>query len=73
MDYEVIVTEVVARRSAVVAALRAWQGFAGLWGQLLGEIWDRLRAGGISRGRRNIMPYRDDVPNVEVGVLLGRP
>lgn len=34
---------------------------------------DCLHAGGIYRGCRNIMLYLDDVPNVEVGVLLARP
>ena len=28
---------------------------------------------GISRGCRNVMLYRDDVPNVEVGVALDQP
>ncbi len=44
-----------------------------LWGQLLGEVWDCLRAGGIDHGCRNVMLYRGSVPNVEVGVLLDRP
>ena len=48
-------------------------GLPALWGQLLGEVWDCLRAGGISGGCRNIMLYRDSVPNVEVGVLLSQP
>jgi effector-binding domain-containing protein len=73
MDYEVTVTEVDARRTAVVAASTTWPDFPGLWGRLLGEVWDCLRAGGISRGCRNIMLYLDGVPNVEVGVLLDQP
>ena len=44
-----------------------------MWGQLLGEVWACLRAGGIDRGCRNIMLYLDDAPTVEVGVLLDRP
>ena len=44
-----------------------------LWKELLDEVWACLRAGGIDRGARNIMLYRDDVPHVEVGVLLDRP
>src|SRR5438309_1485476 len=59
--------------TAVVPATTNWQEFPALWGQLLGEVWDCLRAGGIDRGCRNIMLYRDSVPNVEVGVLLDRP
>jgi effector-binding domain-containing protein len=73
MDYEVTVTDVLARPTAVIPATSTWQEFPALWGQLLGEVWDCLRAGGISRGCRNIMLYLDGVPNVEVGVLLDQP
>jgi effector-binding domain-containing protein len=73
MDYEVTVTDVVARPTAVIPATTTWQEFPTLWGQLLGEVWACLRAGGISRGCRNIMLYLDGVPNVEVGVLLDQP
>jgi len=70
MEHEVTVTEVEARPTAVVAASTTWQEFPALWGRLLGEVWDCLRAAGISRGCRNVMLYLDGVPNVEVGVLL---
>jgi effector-binding domain-containing protein len=73
MSYEVSVREVEASPTAVVAATTSWREFPALWGQLLGEVWDCLRAGGITSGCRNVMLYRDDVPNVEVGVLLDRP
>lgn len=73
MDYEVGLIEAESRPTAVVPATTTWQDFPSLWGQLLGEVWDCLRAGGINRGCRNIMLYLDGVPNVEVGVLLDRP
>jgi len=73
VNYEVTITDVVARPTAVVAATCTWQEFPRLWGQLLGEVWDCLHAGGIYRGCRNIMLYWDDVPNVEVGVVLDQP
>jgi effector-binding domain-containing protein len=73
MDYEVSLTHVGSRPTAVVTATTTWQDFPALWGQLLGEVWDCLRAGGINRGCRNIMLYLDGVPNVEVGVLLDQP
>jgi effector-binding domain-containing protein len=73
MNHEVVVKDVAARPTAVVAATTSWQEFPALWGQLSGEVWACLRAGGIDRGCRNIMLYRDDVPNVEVGVELTRP
>jgi effector-binding domain-containing protein len=73
MDQEVGLASVESRPTAVVAATTTWQEFPALWGELLGEVWGCLRAGGIQRGCRNVMLYRDDVPNVEVGVLLDQP
>jgi len=73
MSYEIAVTNVVARPTAVVAATSTWQELPTLWKELLDEVWACLRAGGIGRGCRNIMLYRDDVPRVEIGVELGRP
>jgi effector-binding domain-containing protein len=73
VPYDVSLSPVEARPTAVVAAATTWQEFPTLWGQLLGEVWGCLRAGGIQRGCRNIMLYRDDAPTVEVGVLLDQP
>jgi effector-binding domain-containing protein len=73
MSYQVTVAEVAARPTAVVAATTTWQEFPALWPELLDEVWACLRAGGIHRGCRNVMLYRDDVPHVEVGVELGQP
>jgi effector-binding domain-containing protein len=73
VDYEVSLVEAESRPTAVVAATTTWPEFPTLWGQLLGEVWGCLRAGGIDRGCRNIMLYLDNVPTVEVGVLLDRP
>jgi effector-binding domain-containing protein len=73
MDYQVSLAEVESRPTAVVAAATTWPDFPALWGQLLGEVWECLRAAGIYRGCRNIMLYLDSVPNVEVGVLLSQP
>ncbi len=73
MSYQVTVTEVTARPTAVVAATTTWQEFPSLWRELLDEVWACLRAGGVHRGCRNVMLYRDDVPHVEVGVELSQP
>ncbi len=73
MDYEVSLTGVESRPTAVVAATTTWREFPALWGQLLGEVWDCLHAGGIYRGCRNVMLYLNSVPEVEVGVLLDQP
>ncbi len=73
MSYQVTVLDVAARPTAVVAATTTWQEFPTLWTELLDEVWTCLRAGGIERGCRNVMLYRDEVPHVEVGVELRQP
>src|SRR5882672_5203474 len=73
MSYEVNAIDVAARPTAVVAATTTWQEFPTLWRTLSGEVWTCLRAGGVHGGCRNVMLYRDDVPNVEVGVELRQP
>jgi effector-binding domain-containing protein len=73
MSYQVSVTDVAARPTAVVAAATTWPEFPALWKELLDEVWACLHAGGITRGCRNVMLYLDDVPHVEVGVLLDQP
>src|SRR6476646_7087138 len=72
-SHNVIVADVVSRPTAVVAATTTWQEYPTLWKELLDEVWACLHAGGISRGCRNVMLYRDDVPHVEVGVELLQP
>ncbi len=73
MAHAVTVVDVDAVPTAVVAATTTWPEFPSLWKPLLDEVWACLRAGGITSGCRNIMLYKDDVPNVEVGVMLDRP
>ncbi len=70
MSYQVTVTNVAARPTAVVPATTTWQEFPAVWQKLLDEVWTCLHAGGINSGCRNIMLYWDDVPHVEVGVEL---
>lgn len=73
MGYDVTITDAAARPTAVVAASTTWREFPALWRTLLDEVRACLRANGIERGCRNVMLYLDDVPNVEVGVLLDQP
>ncbi|MEP6629691.1 MAG: GyrI-like domain-containing protein [Lapillicoccus sp.] len=73
MDYEVTVVDVEPEPTVVVAATTTWSEFPTVWGRLLGEVWGCLHAGGIDQGCPNVMLYRDDVPHVEVGVLLAQP
>ncbi|MBV9607836.1 MAG: GyrI-like domain-containing protein [Solirubrobacterales bacterium] len=67
------------RPTAVVARTTSWAEFPSLWGQLLGEVY------GFVRGRaelatgtggelwQNVMFYKDQRPDVEVGVLVTAP
>ena len=44
-----------------------------MWGPMLDEVWGFLRGGapeGLYTQGHNIMLYKDDVPNVEVGVQV---
>ena len=73
MSHQVTLADAAARPTAVVAAATTWPEFPALWPELLGEVWDCLRAGGVRAGCPNVMLYLDDVPHVEVGVVLAGP
>jgi effector-binding domain-containing protein len=66
--YPVSVTSAVARPTAVVAAATTWAEFPTLWPTLLDEVDAFVRRGGATQDGPNVILYRDDVPNVEVGV-----
>ncbi|MFF5288386.1 GyrI-like domain-containing protein [Paractinoplanes globisporus] len=70
---DVLVTAVAPRPTAVVPAVTTWAAFPRVWKGLLDQVWDELRAAGITRGCPNVMLYLDDVPHVEVGVLFSQP
>jgi effector-binding domain-containing protein len=47
----------------------SWVAYPEVWPRLLDEVWSAVRPGRTEIGPgRNVMLYRDDVPNVEVGV-----
>lgn len=73
MDYELEVREVAASPTAVVAQATTWDAFPALWPTLLGEVYDVVRSGVTTQTGHNVMLYRDDVPNVEVGVQVDGP
>ena len=73
------IVKIDPRPTAVVAQTTTWPEFRSLWGQWLGEVY------GLVRGRpdlatgtggeqwQNVMLYKDQRPDVEVGVLVTGP
>jgi effector-binding domain-containing protein len=70
---------VAPRPTAVVAKATTWNEFPRLWGSLLDEVYEFVRArpelstGTGSEQWQNVMLYRDQRPDVEVGVLVSGP
>jgi effector-binding domain-containing protein len=64
---DVTIVTAPATPTAVVAQATSWKEFPGLWSTLLDEVWGFVRGSELAPGR-NVMVYKDDVPNVEVGV-----
>jgi effector-binding domain-containing protein len=56
--------------TAVVAETTTWEEFPELWRELLDEVWGFLRGSSLETGR-NVMLYKSDVPDVEVGAEVG--
>ncbi len=71
--YPVSVETRAARPTAVVAAATTWAEYPALWPTLLDEVYAFIRSGGATQDGHNVMLYRDDVPNVEVGVQVTGP
>ena len=63
------------RPTAVIGQATTWTEFPGLWGQLLAEVYRFVRGrsdlatGDGTELWQNVMLYKDDRPDVEVGVL----
>jgi len=74
MTVEVTAKTVDPIPTAVVAEATTWAEFPKMWGPMLDKVWGFLRGGGAPDGLykhgHNIMLYKDDVPNVEVGVQV---
>ena len=68
MSYTVTESVVAAQATAVICESTTWDAFPRLWPSLLGEVWATARASAEIEPNRNVMLYRDDVPNVEIGV-----
>ena len=72
--HDAVTERTVAIRPTLVVATRStWSEFPTRWRPLLDEVWDCLRAAGVTRGCPNVMVYLDDVPHVEIGVLTAEP
>jgi effector-binding domain-containing protein len=70
MEYDVKLARAIECPTAVVAARTTWDEFPILWKTLLDDVWAFLRDSGLRAGGHNVMLYKDDVPNVEVGVQV---
>jgi effector-binding domain-containing protein len=70
---------VEAQPTAVVAQATTWSEFPELWGRLLGQVYEFVRprpelaTGDRDERWRNVMLYKDQRPDVEVGVLVTGP
>jgi effector-binding domain-containing protein len=69
-EYQVSLRTVAACPTAVVRRTTTWEEFPRLWRQLLDEVYAFVRAGGAIQQGDNVMLYRDDAPNVEVGIQV---
>jgi effector-binding domain-containing protein len=75
MAVEVTMQAVDPAPTAVVAAATTWAEFPKIWGSMLDQVWSFLRGDapeGLYTQGHNVMLYKDDVPNVEVGVQVSR-
>ena len=70
---EVVVRTVDASPTAVVARATTWEEFPRVWGTLLDEVYEFVRSGGTTQTGHNVMLYRSDLPDVEVGVQVDGP
>jgi effector-binding domain-containing protein len=79
-DGAVTLVHVQPRRTAVIAQATTWADFPHLWGPMLDEVYAFVRecpeftaattTSGTARPRwTNVMLYRGQAPNIEVGVL----
>jgi effector-binding domain-containing protein len=73
------IVTVEARPTAVVAQTTTWPEFPKLWGSLLGQVYELVRprpelaTGAGDELWQNMMLYKDQRPDVEVGVLVSGP
>ena len=67
------------RPTAVVGQTTTWEEFPKVWGALLGEVYEFVRprpelaTGDGDELWQNVMLYKDQRPDVEIGVLVSAP
>jgi effector-binding domain-containing protein len=71
-ELSVALVRTPATPTAVVAETTTWEAFPSRWRALLDEVWEHVRSSGLDAGR-NVMLYRNDRPQVEVGVEMPGP
>jgi effector-binding domain-containing protein len=73
------IVNVDARPTAVVAQTTTWPEYQKLWASLLGQVYEFVRprpelaTGEGNELWQNVMLYKDQRPDVEVGVLVSGP
>ncbi len=73
MSVDVTAKTIEPTPTAVVAAAVTWAEFPKMWPPMLDQVWSFLRGSapeGLYKQGHNVMLYKDDVPNVEVGVQV---
>ena len=73
MSYAVREVDTPGQPTAVVVEATSWAAFPTLWPRLLDTVWAAVRSQDEITPNRNVMLYKDDVPNVEIGVEVGEP
>ena len=73
MSYAVREVDAPGQPTAVVVEATTWDVFPTLWPRLLDTVWAAVRSRDEIRPNRNVMLYKDDVPNVEIGVEISEP
>src|ERR1700740_51257 len=76
MSVEVTVKAVDPTPTAIVAAATTWSDFPRMWQPMLDKVWGFLRCAapqGLYKQGQNVSLYKDNVPNVEVGVQVTGP
>jgi effector-binding domain-containing protein len=65
-------SDVRGQPTAVVALTTTWADVPRVWKPALDEVWAFLTTNSLRTDGHNVMLYKDDVPNIEVGVQVVR-